>query len=265
MPASFRRWRGIAPNIDQVALDQHYVSIHLGGAKRLLRRGEGQTAICDVKSGAYSVVPAGAAFRWETAGPINFAHFYFNPKLVDHVVTSAFDRDPSYVQLQETLGDADPLVRSLALGLIEELEAGDPQHAYLEDMLHLLLCRVLRLHSNARRSARLGRHVLAPFRLRRSLDFIEAQLGSQIGVGDIAAASGISRFHFSRAFRQTTGSSPYAYLLGRRIAAAKMLLVHSERPLGEIAEQCGFASLNQFSRMFKRDAGICPSSFRNRQ
>jgi len=265
VPASVRRWRGIAPDIDQVALDQHFVSIHLGGAKRLQRRGEGQAAICDVDSGAYSVVPAGAAFHWNTAGPIDFAHFYFDPKLVDHVVASAFDRDPFYTQLQETLGEADPLVRSLAFGLIEELEAGDPQQAYLEDMLHLLLCRVLRLHSNARRSAPLARHVLAPFRLRRSLDFIEAHLGSQIGVGDIAAASGISRFHFSRAFRQTTGNSPYAYLLGRRIAAAKMLLIRSERPLVEVAEQCGFASLSQFSRMFKREAGICPSSFRNRQ
>ena len=265
VPVSVRRWRGIAPDIDQVALDQHFVSIHLGGAKRLQRRGEGQAAICDVDSGAYSVVPAGAAFHWNTAGPIDFAHFYFDPKLVDHVVASAFDRDPFYAQLQETLGEADPLVRSLALGLIEELEAGDPQQAYLEDMLHLLLCRVLRLHSNARRSAPLARHVLAPFRLRRSLDFMEAHLGDQIGVCDIAAASGISRFHFSRAFRQTTGSAPYAYLLGRRITAAKLLLIRSERPLVEIAEQCGFASLSQFSRMFKRETGICPSSFRNRQ
>ncbi len=132
-------------------------------------------------------------------------------------------------------------------------------------MLHLLLCRVLRLHSNARTSAPFARDVLAPFRLRRSLDFIEAHLGNQIGVGDIAAASGLSRFHFSRAFRQTTGSAPYAYLLGRRIAAAKMLLIKSERPLAEIAAQCGFTSLSQFSRIFKREISICPSHFRARK
>ncbi len=131
MPVSVRRWRGIAPDIDQVALDQHFVSIHLGGAKRLLRRGEGRRAMRDVGSGAFSVVPAGAAFYWETVGPIDFAHFYFEPKLVDHVVASAFDRDPSYAQLQETLGDADPLIGSLTLSLIEELEADDPQQAYL--------------------------------------------------------------------------------------------------------------------------------------
>ncbi len=265
VPALIRRWQGIAPEIDQVALDQHFVAVHLGGAKRLHRWGEGATAERDVRPGAHSVVPAGAAFHWDTEGPIDFAHFYFDPKLVDHVVASAFDRNPTYVKIEETLGHADALVMSLALSVLDELESEDRQQAYVEDMLHLMLCRVLRLHSNARRSPPLARHALAPFRLRRSLDFIEAHLGSQIGVEDIANASGISRFHFSRAFRETTGSAPYAYLLSRRIAVAKTLLINSALPISEIATQSGFTSLSQFSRMFKRETGACPSSFRQRQ
>ncbi len=265
VPTTIRRWRGISPDIDQAALDHHFISIHLGGAKRLHRRGEGSAAERDVGPGAYSVVPAGAAFRWQTEGPIDFAHFYFDPKIVDNVVAAAFDRNPSFVGMEETLGESDPLIEALALGLLEEVEGDDSQQAYIDDMLHLLLCRVLRLHSNVRRSAPLARHVLAPFRLRRSLDFIEANLARQIGVEDIAAASGVSRFHFSRAFRETTGSAPYAFLLGRRLAVAKMLLINGAQPLAEVAAQSGFTSLSQFSRMFKRETGICPSSFRQRQ
>ena len=265
VPAIVRRWKGIAPDIDQVALDQHFISIHLGGAKMLHRRGEGRAAERDVRSGAHSVVPAGAAFQWMTEGPVDFAHFYFDPRTVDYIVASAFDRNPSFIQVEETLGDADDMIASLALGLLDELESDDRQQCYVEEMLHLLVCRTLRLHSNARRTSPLARHALAPFRLRRSLDFIEAHLGSQIGVEDIAAASGVSRFHFSRAFREMTGSAPYAFLLGRRIALAKMLLIDNIQPLADIASQSGFTNLSQFSRMFKRATGVCPSSFRQRQ
>lgn len=265
VPASIRRWQNIDASIDQIALDQHFVSFHLGGPKRLMRSGEGAPASRDVESGAYSVVPAGAAFQWQTIGPVDFVHFYFDPKTVNHVIASAFDRDPAYVHLQESLGDVDPMASSLALNLLEELAGDDFQQAYLDDMLHLLLCRVLRLHSNARHSSPLARHVLAPYRLRRALDFIEANLGNPIGVEDIAAASGLSQFHFSRAFRQTVGQAPYAHLLERRIGAAKALLLNSDRSLTAIAGHCGFTSLSQFSRMFKRDMGASPSDFRDRQ
>lgn len=265
VPASVRRWQGIDPDICQLALDKHFVSIHLGGSKRLVRSGEGNSATRDVASGAYSVVPAGAAFQWRTIGPIDFVHFYFDPKLVNHVIATAFDRDPAYVQLEESLGEGDSLVRALALSMLDELAGDGINQAYVDDMMHLLLCRVLRLHSNARRSTPLAPHVLAPYRLRRALDFIEANLGNAIGVGDIAAASGVSQFHFSRAFRHTVGLAPYAFLIDRRIAAAKALLINSEQPLTAIAGQCGFTSLSQFSRMFKRDVGSCPSDFRDRQ
>ena len=261
--ASIRRWTGVAPDIDQPALDEHYLSVHLGGAKRLCRRGEGLTATRDVASGAHSMVPAGAAFRWETTGPVDFVHFYFSPTIVDRVVATAFDRDPANVSMHEALGDEDPLIHALTLNLIDELSHGDCQQAYLDDMLHLLLCRALRNHSDARSNTPQARHVLAPYRLRRALDFIDAHLAEPIGVSDIAQASGISRFHFSRAFQQAIGRSPYAYLLDRRIAAARALLIGSDAALSTLGAQCGFSSASQFGRIFKRETGTSPSSFRN--
>jgi AraC family transcriptional regulator len=263
VPALVRRWQGIEPEIDQASLDQHFISIHLGGPKRLFRRGEGSQQTRDVADGAYSVVPAGAAFHWNTEGPVDFVHIYLNPAVVDQVIANTFDRDPSAVILGERLGETDPLIESLARTLLDELSCQNVQLAYLDDVLHLLLCRLLRLHSNAQRSERVARHVLAPFRLRRATEFIEANLSNPIGVAEIAAASGISAYHFSRAFRQTTGRPPYAYLIDRRIAAAKALLYCDDAPLTQIARQCGFASLSQFSRMFRRETGATPTMFRD--
>ncbi len=263
-PGLVRRWQGIAPDIAQAALDQHFVSIHLGGPKRLFRHGEGGCSSRDVPNGAYSVVPAGAAFQWKTEGPIDFAHIYFAPQTLDRVVRETFDRDPSRVALTETLGAEDRLLTSLALSVIDEVGDDDGDCAYLDDLMHLLACRVLRLHSAVAAVDERARYALAPFRLRRATEFIEDNLAAPIGVAEIAAASGISPYHFSRAFRQATGRPPYAYLLDRRIRRAKTLLAASCDPLTEIAQLCGFSSLSQFSRSFRRDTGRSPTEFRDR-
>lgn len=265
VPAVVRRWKGIDPKISQASLDHHFISIHLGGAKRLYRDGGGHHHTRDVTATCHSVVPAGAAFEWNTVGPVDFAHIYFDPIVVNHVVADAFDRNPGSVVLQEGLGDSDQLLGTLAVSLLAELETGVLHRAYLDDLTHLLLCRALKLHSNADDSRVEARHALAPFRLRRAIDFIETNLAAPIGVAEIASASGVSAYHFSRAFRLSTGRAPYAYLTERRIACAKAMLIKHDETLTTIATHCGFSSLSQFSRMFRQETGVTPSSFRQRR
>ena len=263
MPALVRRWQGIDPEIDQSALDHHYISIHLGGAKRLRRTGEGARQSRETVSGAHSVVPAGAAFQWSTEGPVDFAHLYFDPAAFDRVIEEAFGRDPARVDLHEALGVADALIASIASALLDELQTGNAQRAYLDDLMHLLAVRLLRLHSNAGEVGNGAVQLLAPFRLRRAVDFIEENLAAPIGVAEIAMAAGISAYHFSRAFRQATGRPPYAFLLERRLVKAKHLLGEREGSLTHIAQACGFTSLSQFSRTFRRGTGVAPSCYRN--
>ena len=265
VPALIRRWKGIAPDIDQRALDQHYLSIHLGGAKRLHRTGEGRRLVHDTAPEAHSFVPAGAAFLWRTEGPIDFMHVYFPTSTIDRFVGTVFDRDPRSVELHDCLGESDPLIASLASSLISELASEDgAQQAFLDDVMHLMLFHVLRRHSNAPSIGARSLHALPPYKLRRALDFIESHLGQPIGVTDIAAACGTSAFHFSRAFHHAMGVPPYAFLIERRVAKARNLLSTSVLPLTQIAAECGFGGLSQFSRMFRQVTGMSPSGFRNR-
>lgn len=264
VPALIRRWRGIPADIDQLALDQHYLSIHLGGSKRLHRNGEGHRLIRDAECGAYSVVPAGSAYRWQTEGPIDFMHIYLAPRTIDRFVARNFGQDHHRTELHDCLGANDPLISSLATALTDELANEDGiQQVYVDDLMQLLLIRLLRLHSDVSPAASRNLYALPPYKLRRALDFIEAQLDRPIGVAEIAAAVGTSAFHFSRAFRHSMGRPPYAYLLERRVAKAKLLLDSRTMALAEIARQCGFGGLSQFSRIFKKETGVSPSGFRN--
>ena len=222
--------------------------------------------VCDARSGAHSFVPAGSGYQWMTEGPIDFVHLYFKPQTIDRFIASSFDRDPRSSELVDCLGESDRLIEALATSVLSEVAHGEGvQQAYLDDVMHLLLFQLLRRYSNAASITMPCQHALAPYRLRAALEFIESHLADPIGVAEIARAAGMSPFHFSRAFRISTGAPPYAYLLGRRILAAKIRLAQPGGSLATIAAECGFTSPSQFSRMFKGATGLNPSSFRSRQ
>jgi len=262
--ALVRWWRDVEPDISQPPLDHHYVTMHLGGAKRVERRGEGGTRVVDIEAGALSIVPAGAAFQWNTRGPVEFAHLYLGPKAIDLVSAEEFGRDAATLCLEDRLGVRDPLLQALFLTILEEIAVLSAcSRLYLDTLLQSLMLRLLRTYAAAPSAPLRARHSLAPARLRRVLDFIETNLADDIALADLAAVAAISPFHFSRAFASEVGTSPYAYLLHRRIELAKTLLSAGPDPITTIAAQCGFHSAGQFSRMFKRATGRSPHHFRH--
>jgi len=105
---------------------------------------------------------------------------------------------------------------------------------------------------------------LPTWRLRRALDFIEANLAQPIGLADVAASTGLTRMHFAAQFRSTTGYSPHAYLLRRRIEHAQMLLRSSALSVLDVALSCGFGSHAHFTTVFRRMVGEPPHSWRIR-
>jgi AraC-like DNA-binding protein len=77
-----------------------------------------------------------------------------------------------------------------------------------------------------------------------------------------AQEAALSRFHFSRFFKQRTGQSFYAYLSSLRLGHAKAMLLKTDLPVIDIARNCGFSSLSTFFRVFKTGTGSTPSQYR---
>ncbi|MFE9423294.1 helix-turn-helix domain-containing protein [Kitasatospora sp. NPDC006697] len=101
-----------------------------------------------------------------------------------------------------------------------------------------------------------ARHLL------RAKDLADARYAEPLGVADLAAAAGLSRAHFSRAFRQAFGESPHVYLLTRRLERAAHLLRHTDRPIAEICYAVGLSSLGSFTTSFTRMYGHSPAAYR---
>lgn len=99
-------------------------------------------------------------------------------------------------------------------------------------------------------------------RLRRVVDYIETHLAEDISLRDLAALAGLSPHHFGEAFKASTGTPSYRYLIKRRIRRSKERLLGADQSIAEIAVSLGFASHSHFAQHFRKQTGTTPSWFR---
>lgn len=104
---------------------------------------------------------------------------------------------------------------------------------------------------------------LDKLQLEAAVEFIDAHLAEDVSLAHIARAAGLSAFHFSRAFKASTGVGPYRYLLERRIGRAKELISKTSMPLSLIATMVGFKTASHFSRAFTDIVGVSPRAYRS--
>ena len=103
---------------------------------------------------------------------------------------------------------------------------------------------------------------LAPWQAKYIRSFIEDKLDSSIRATDLAGVVRLSTSHFFRAFRQTFGESPLAYIMQRRIRRAQELMLTSRLPLSQVALECGMCDQAHLCRVFRRIVGINPNAWR---
>jgi AraC family transcriptional regulator len=80
----------------------------------------------------------------------------------------------------------------------------------------------------------------------------------------MASEACLSRFHFARAFKASTGQAPHQYVSAERLERAKSLLIQGDRSLLDIALSLNFSSQSNFTRAFRRIVGQTPGQFRQR-
>jgi AraC-like DNA-binding protein len=92
--------------------------------------------------------------------------------------------------------------------------------------------------------------------------WIDENAAEPISLEDAARRAGFSAFHFLRVFSATLGVTPHQHLLRARLRRAARLLAEADRPVTDVALDCGFADLSNFVRTFRRAAGLPPAAFR---
>ncbi|MBX7481609.1 helix-turn-helix transcriptional regulator [Qipengyuania qiaonensis] len=172
---------------------------------------------------------------------------------------AALPADGDFGRLHATHNESREVRRLLDL-LWTEGAAGSPAGSLWADgALLQLAATLLRLSTGQPRTHRGG---LAPWQVRRALEFMDAKLDGDPGLTDLANEVGLSPSHFGRAFKSSVGVTPQRWLAERRMDRAKELLADRSLGLTEIAQCVGFAGQSAFGAAFKRITDLTPSDYR---
>lgn len=94
------------------------------------------------------------------------------------------------------------------------------------------------------------------------IDYINQHYAEDLTTDEVARRYGLSKFYFSRLFKQYSLYTFGGYLSLRRIKAAEGMLIDPELSITDIAYRCGFGSLSTFSRVFREQKKCSPSEYR---
>lgn len=90
-------------------------------------------------------------------------------------------------------------------------------------------------------------------------NFIDDCFTANLSISDIAKEAGLSEYHFLRLFKTAFQTTPYRYLLEKRLLHARSLLLSGNCTASEVALTTGFADIFSFSKAFKKRFGVPPS------
>ncbi len=96
--------------------------------------------------------------------------------------------------------------------------------------------------------------------LREILLFINNHISDDLSLEILEKTFSLNRYHLSRIFKKETGSTVYNYILLKRIALAKQLLIEGNN-VTEVCMMCGFKDYSNFIRTFKKITGYSPAKY----
>lgn len=153
--------------------------------------------------------------------------------------------------------------RQLVTAMGQEAKYEWPLGRLYADQLALgLKTRLLQIYSSAPVEIRTLKGGLSLPKLKRAMEYINANLAEDVHLKAIAKELDLSSSHFAHEFRNSTGQTPYQYLLEQRIAKAKQLLRMTDLPVQFVSGQAGFQSSVNFVRAFRQRTGYTPEAWR---
>jgi AraC family transcriptional regulator len=201
--------------------------------------------------------PAGVVTRSAWDGTVDTINVALSPTLVDGVAAEMLDGGS--VDLADSHFGADAQVWHLVHALLHELEAGTDTGLFVDSVRTALASHVVRAYGRQTRPA--SGPILSHRELQRVRDLVEARLAEPLRLAQLADAVPMSPYHFSRAFKATTGLTVHEFVVRRRIAVAKALLERGELLVAEVARRTGFTDASHLARHFRRRVGMSPARY----
>lgn len=244
--------------------DEHTICLSLAPRPvRFLQIKGGKTHTSLYGKGDISITPAEMPFfaRWDADD--HYLQIRIASRFLQHVAKEALAINPNRLELLPEFRTRDPQIEAIGMMLLTELKQENiGGRLYIESLANVLAVHLIRQYTATKSHLSVYEGGLPQQQLSQVLDYINDHLAQDIKLADLAALLNMSQFHFSHLFKQSSGTSPYQYLLQQRVERAKELLKQSDRSIMDIAFLCGFNSHSHLSKQFRQFTGMTPTVYR---
>jgi AraC family transcriptional regulator len=252
-----------------VMFKRHVIAINIGHSITWEYKKEGRFQRFFKARGAISFFPSHQPF----SGRLKVERGVFADVLylaLDHVFVSrvavGLELDSDRIELIEQRRGSDPTLHHIAMALRAGVQSGAAlDRMYGEGLSTALAAHLLREYGAAVLGPKRQYGGLRRAKLVRALEYIQDQLDTDLTVSGIAQAVGMSPYHFTRLFKESTGQSPHQYVVDARVRKAKELLTTGKFTISEAAFHLGFADQSHLTRHFKRVFGLPPKRLLSRR
>ncbi len=161
------------------------------------------------------------------------------------------------------VGVSDDIISHMSIALLPALRLREQVSRIFVDHFTLsFAAHLASTYGGMKTGPRLFAGGLAPWQEQLAKEMLLYDLAGGTPMAAIATACGVSRGHFGRAFRRSTGLPPHAWLNKARVERAMMLLRRRDQSISEIALECGFVDQSHFTRVFQQRVGLTPGAWR---
>jgi AraC family transcriptional regulator len=241
----------------------HVIMTYVDTFERLERRSGRSHASGTARPGVVTIIPSGSSARWDIAGKIDVVQLYLSQKTLERIATEA--GSPAPISVIERTGHPDQTVSRLLMMAIDAVDgSASLDTLFRQQLTELVATRLLVSHTGTPIVSRTGSGGLAPTTLRRAIERLRSESAEDVSLAALASEAGLSRFHFCRAFKESTGLSPHSWLRHHRLQQAQALLRDPSVSIVSIAAELGYSSQTAFAAAFRKLTGETPSDWRRR-
>ncbi|HHT5654217.1 helix-turn-helix transcriptional regulator [Klebsiella aerogenes] len=242
-------------------MSDHVIMVYNGRVQRIERRTGKSVVRGTLRPGGVGIIAAGSDSWWGVPEPVEAVQLYLPPAILKRVASEAdMIAQP---ELRDRTAYSDPLLARLLQGAVDVLDGNDPLDSlFRQQLTELISTRLLIAHTGSSSPFQSVVGGLSPQVLRRAIERLRSDNDADVSLSALADEAGLSRFHFCRAFKVSTGLSPHTWLRQFRIDQAMELLRNPDIPVSSVASELGYGSQTAFAAAFRRMTGQSPTEWR---